>query len=63
MIRYKYKLECYRKEDDTLWSASRSNSLEWCMKQINKPYQNYYHKLFEKKGNKWVEVSIERTEE
>ena len=57
-MEYKYKLVCYRKEDGEVWKTDRCNNLEWCKKQASKSYQNYYHKIFEKIGNKWIEIPI-----
>lgn len=57
-MEYRYKLVCYRKEDDAVWKTDKCNNLEWCKKQAAKPYQNYYHKIFEKIRNRWVEIPI-----
>lgn len=54
----KYKLVAFRVEDNKKWNEKYGNNLECFIKELKKPYQNYYHKLYEKENNKWVEMNI-----
>lgn len=49
-----YKLIAYRTEDKKEWNTETGNNCrEYFENKMNKPYKNYYHKLFQKNGKRW----------
>ena len=48
-----YKLECYKAWDNQKLSQDeKTSNLAWLLNKMHKPYKNYYHKLYEKVGNR-----------
>ena len=54
---YKYKMESYKTEDNTLFIKDGSNNLEYFNKYKNKT--NYKIKIFQKVNNRWKMIYSE----
>lgn len=54
---YKYKMESYRAEDNTLFMKENSNNVEYFNKYKNK--ENYKIEIFQKVNNRWKKIYSE----